>query len=82
MATVPTNGTILKQEAKPEGRGNQKDHAQTAEWVKLAVKLDDLSLLLRIHIVEGENLPTQKLFSDLMHVYLHVHACVCTHKHI
>lgn len=80
VATVPTNGTVLKQEAKPEGRGNQKDHAQIAEWVKLAVKLDDLSLLLRIHIVEGENLPLRSCsLTSCMYTYMCMHACAHTH---
>lgn len=56
VATVPTNGRILKkQNLRAEGiRGAYTQVAGMVQWVRLPVLLDDLNLILRLQMVEGE----------------------------
>lgn len=68
---------LLKEKEKKKEKGKKKTARKMAQCVeKLAVKSDNLSSKLRIHMVERE--PILKLFSDL---HIHVqHICVHTHN--
>lgn len=71
-----------KTKGEESGQTPAKRDAETAQWVKvLTTKHDDLSLITRFHVVDGEPQLPYTVPLRPLHALHAVITCICAHTH-